>query len=230
MQLCIYFVPTVMLQGELVPSRLYLPMHTGDGASQLNPPVATSTPRPVQNEKLQGDSNPISVGIRGSALSEATTAAVSNTNTRPSSASSELTEVSTTDIETDDDIDKPIEIQDNHDQYPALTGPSLTMTTAGREAVLVGSSPSPTSVALSDVVVTVGSSAVIGNNILEYARTPSDDQPPPLPSSPPPMFGMLILQVLYRQYYSLLTTVESIYIHLILLDVFHLTIVNLHCT
>ena len=163
---------------------------TGDGVPQLNNPVATSTPRAVPNDKsnkLQGD-NRTSVGVRESALSEATTT-VSNTNTRPSSASSELTQISTTDIETDDDIDRPIETRDQH-----ITGPSLTLATTGRETLLVGSSPSPVSVALSDVVVTVGSlgPGMIGNGTPDHSRTGSGDHPPPIPTSPPPMFGMLL--------------------------------------
>lgn len=166
---------------------------TGDGAPQLNTPVATSTPRAVPNEKsnnLQGDKR-TSVGVRESALSEGTTT-VSNTNTRPSSAaSSELTQISTTDIETDDDIDRPIETRDLHDHHAAITGPSLTMATTGREALLVGS-PSP--VALSDVMVTVGSSGMISNGTPEHSRqsTGSGDHPPPIPTSPPPMSGKLL--------------------------------------
>ena len=89
--------------------------------------MATSTPRSTET---QGAAQQATAGVRVSAVSEGTAA----TNTRPSSASSNLTQVSTTDIETDDDIDKPFVPREER----------------GRVV-----SPASTEVALSDVVLTM---------------------------------------------------------------------------
>lgn len=119
----------------------------------------------------QGDNQ----GARGSALSEAVPVTTSATNTRPSSASSEFTQISTTDLETDDDIDRPIGSGGEH-TYAAV-----------QEGSIPGHSFSPASVELSDVEVMVGSSAMAGNGTPTHSHTASGEQPPPIPSSPPPL-------------------------------------------
>ena len=133
-------------------------IYSGTVAPQLTTPVATSTPR---SNETQGATQAAIAGVRVPAVSEGTAA----TNTRPSSASSNLTQVSqmsTTDIETDDDIDKPLVSKEERPQ--------------GRVV-----SPASTEVALSDVVLTMGAG--------DHARTDSGGSPPPLPVSFPPMFG-----------------------------------------
>lgn len=122
-------------------------------APSINAPVATSTPRGAELVE-----EPTAAGVRASGVSEGTAA----TNTRPSSASSNLTQVSsgvTTDMETDNDIDMPITTQSQ-----------------GR-VVSTGS----TEVAVSDVNLTVGSGGHSRDNS-------TGGSPPPIPITAPPMF------------------------------------------
>ena len=208
-------------------------------------PVATSTPRvafstpstaatAAENGYLEAGAHPTDstqaskpeqtglATIRESVTSDATgisTIAETDTNTRRSSTSSELTQISTTDISSHGDENDFENLNTNMNNameevvaMPTVSLPRTGATPSGES----GEGSSPKSLALSDVVVSLGTSALIDTTTTSHVSPtvlngqgsprepeeallpataplspPPDDQlgdgsPPPVPTSPPP--------------------------------------------
>ena len=134
---------------------------------QLSNPVATSTPRgPVA--AAEKDSDPQLPSEKNETVGGAS-------NTRPSSASSELTQISTTDISSHDDLDDDDEdIAENFDRQ--LLALNTNMNNTRQVAAPIVTSPQSGITQLSDVVVSMDN----------HARSDSEGSPPPPPTSAPP--------------------------------------------
>lgn len=173
------------------------------GGAALPPPIATSTPRVSNNTTQNGYPEPPTpqwkagqtARVRDSATSVTTGVSVTTTETRPSSTSSELTQISTTDISSHaDEIDHvPLGSEDlntNMNNASEIARPKEPPKLGTAES----SGSSPKSLALSDVVVAVGSTTVVdttshpemADSTLIRRESVSSDEPPPPPLSPPP--------------------------------------------
>lgn len=141
---------------------MYKHIHTVSGH-----PVATSTPREIRADGEDGQLNTSADGTE------------KEMNTRPSSASSDLTQISTTDISShgdreDDDIEKDVTPQNisemSHPSQKYISSAASSGSGHSRELTAK----------LSDVEVSLEGVANVS-----HTRSNSDP-PPPLPTSPPP--------------------------------------------
>ena len=179
----------------------------GTYMERLTAPIATSTPRvnsTTQNGyadhlATQGHEEASGKGglttIRESITSEGTAVSVTVTaDTQRSSSSSELTHISTTDVSSHADESEHAPLSLDH-SLSDTEAPAPAAETQEHGTAEFGESQK--SVALSDVVVSVGSSTLVDTTTVSLPNGPlpirpdssGSDEAPPLPSSPPPGLG-----------------------------------------